>query len=87
MSAKVPQDYKNIQVHFVVDVKHDEQRKSQLFTDGNFTIVPLESVYSVVVKLCGFRLLMFLAELNNHDFWAMDIGNAYLEAVQQKTFT
>jgi hypothetical protein len=40
----------------------------------------LESVYSGVVSLQGFCLLLFLAELNNLEQWATDIGNAYLEA-------
>jgi Reverse transcriptase (RNA-dependent DNA polymerase) len=32
------------------------------------------------VNLRGFRLVLFLAELNDLQFWATDIGNAYLEA-------
>ena len=42
--------------------------------------VPLESVYSGVVSLRGFRLVLFLAELNELELWATDVGNAYLEA-------
>ncbi len=48
--------------------------------DGHLTDVPLESVYSGVVSLKGFRLVMFLAELNGMEAWATDIRNAYLEA-------
>jgi hypothetical protein len=33
-----------------------------------------------VVRLRGFRLVVFLGELNEMDVWATDIGNAYLEA-------
>jgi hypothetical protein len=33
-----------------------------------------------VVSLKGLRMLLFLAELNNLQTWATDIGNAYLEA-------
>jgi hypothetical protein len=40
----------------------------------------LESVYSGVVSLRGFCLVLFLAELNNLELWATVISNAYLEA-------
>ena len=48
--------------------------------DGHLTDIPLDSVYSGVVSLRGFRLTLFLAELNKLELWATDIGNAYLEA-------
>jgi hypothetical protein len=38
-------------------------------------------VYSGVVSLRSFRIVMFMAEINNLEFWATDIGNAYLEAL------
>ena len=79
-SAKLPQGSKKIRVHFVFDVKHDGRHKARLVADGHLTELPLESVYSGVVSLRGFRLVMFMAELNNLQFWATDIGNAYLEA-------
>ncbi len=41
----------------------------------------MDSVYSGVVSLCGIRTLIFLAELNKLDTWAMDIGNTYLVAI------
>jgi hypothetical protein len=53
----------------------------QLVADGHLTAVPLESVYSGVVSLRGFRLVMFMSELNILEFWATDIGIAYLEAL------
>ena len=58
----------------------DGRHKARLVADGHLTEVPLESVYSGVVSLRGFRLVLFLAELNNLELWATDIGNAYLEA-------
>ncbi len=73
-------DYKKIRVHLVFDVKHDGRHKARLVADGHLTDVPLESVYSGVVSLCGFRLVLFLAELNGLETWATDVGNAYLEA-------
>ena len=79
-STSIPTGYKKIRVHFVFDVKHDGRHKARLVADGHLTEIPLESVYSGVVSLRGFRLVMFMAELNNLEFWATDIGNAYLEA-------
>jgi hypothetical protein len=32
------------------------------------------------MSLQGFRLVLFLAELNDLQLWATDLGNAYLEA-------
>ena len=32
------------------------------------------------MSLHGIHLLIFLAELNDMEIWATDIGNAYLEA-------
>ena len=78
--VRIPSGYKKIRVHLVYAVKHDGRHKARLVADGHLTDVPLESVYSGVVSLKGFRLVMFLAELNNMEAWATDIGNAYLEA-------
>jgi hypothetical protein len=78
--AQIPNGFKKIRVHFVFDVKHDGRHKARLVADGHLTEVPLESVYSGVVSLRGFRLVLFLAELNKLELWATDIGNAYLEA-------
>jgi hypothetical protein len=74
-NAKTPNGYKKIRVHFVFDVKHDGHHKARLVADGHLTVVPLESVYSGVFSLRGFRLVLFLAELNNLELWATDIGN------------
>jgi Reverse transcriptase (RNA-dependent DNA polymerase) len=75
-----PTGYKRIRVHLVFDVKHNERHKARLVADGHHTEVPLNSVYSGVVRIRGFRLTLFLAELNNLDLFSTDIGNAYLEA-------
>ena len=82
-SSKVdpPEGYKKIRMHFVFDIKHDGRHRARLVADGNLTEVPLESVYSGVVSLRGFRLVAFLAELNDLEFWATDIGSAYLQAL------
>ena len=78
--TKPPPGYKKIRVHLVFDVKHDGRHKARLVADGHLTDIPLDSVYSGVVSLRGFRLVLFLAELNHLQLWATDIGNAYLEA-------
>jgi hypothetical protein len=51
-----------------------------MVADGHLTDIPLESVYSGVVSLCGLWIITFLSQLNGLDLWATDIGNAYLEA-------
>jgi hypothetical protein len=79
-TAKPPPGFKKIRVHLVFDVKHDGRHKARLVADGHLTDVPIDSVYSGVVSLRGFRLALFLAELNELETWATDIGNAYLEA-------
>ena len=76
-----PTGYKKIRVHFVFDVKHDGRHKARLVADGHLTDLPIDSVYSGVVSLRGFRLVLFLGELNGLQVWSTDIGNAYLEAM------
>jgi Reverse transcriptase (RNA-dependent DNA polymerase) len=78
--VKPPDGYKKIRVHLICDVKHDGRHKVRLVADGHLTDIPLESVYSGVVSLRGFRIVLFLAELNHLEIWSTDIGNAYLEA-------
>ena len=72
--------YKKITAHLVYAVKHDGRHKSRLVAGGHLTETPVDSVYSSVVSLRGIRILAFLAELNNLELWATDIGNAYLES-------
>ena len=72
--------WKKIRVHIVYACKHDGRRKSRLVAGGHLTDTPIDSVYSSVVSLRGIRLLTFLAELNDMECWATDIGNAYLES-------
>ena len=73
-------DYKKIRVHIVYAVKHDGRHKSRLVAGGHLTDTPIDSVYSSVVSLRGIRILTFIAELNDCEVWATDIGNAYLES-------
>ena len=73
-------DYKRINVHIVYAVKHDGRHKARLVAGGHLTDTPIDSVYSSVMSLQGVRILTFLAELNELESWATDIGNAYLES-------
>ena len=78
--SAVPDGFKNIRVHMVYDVKHDGRHRARLVANGQLTDIPIDSVYSGVVSLRGFRMLLFLAELNGLPIWATDIASAYLEA-------
>jgi hypothetical protein len=79
-TAPPPTGYKKIRTHLVYDCKHDGRHKAWMVADSHLTDIPLESVYSGVVSLCGLQIDTFLSELNGLDLWATDIGNAYLEA-------
>ena len=59
--SKPPDGYKKIRVHLVFDMKHDGRHKACLVAGGHLTEVPIESVYSGVVSLRGFWLVVFLA--------------------------
>ena len=59
--------YKKIKVYLVYDIKYDTRHDSRCVADGNITEVPTDSVYSGVMILCVFRMMIFLAELNDID--------------------
>ncbi len=80
----IPDGYKKIWVHLLYDAKHDGHYKAHLIGDGHLTNVPVENVHSGVVSLHGLWMVTLLAELNEMDLWATDIGNAYLEAYMAK---
>jgi hypothetical protein len=82
--VNIPKGFKKIRVHLIYNVKHDGRHKARLVADGHLTSIPVDSVYSGVVTLRGLRLLIFLAELNDLQTWATNIGNAYLEALTSK---
>ena len=70
-----------IRVHRIFDVKVDGHHKSCVVTDRHIIAAPSESVYSSVVSLRGLRTCVFIVELDGMVPCAIDIGNAYLEAV------
>ena len=70
---KIPNGYKKIRTHLVFAVKHDGRHKARMVADGHLTDAPVESVYSGVVTLRGFRLMAFLAEAK----WNETMGNRH----------
>jgi hypothetical protein len=76
----IPKGYQQIQIHTIYVVKHDFGHKVQIVAQGDLTPTPTDSFYSEVVSLRRLRTCIFLGEHNNMTPWAMDIGNAYLEA-------
>jgi Reverse transcriptase (RNA-dependent DNA polymerase) len=79
-----PTGFKRIRVHIVYDVKHNGRHKARSVADGHLTDIPLDSIYSGIVSLQEFRLILFLAVLNELQLWATVIGNTYLEAYKSK---
>ena len=75
-----PKGYKKIKVHLIYNITHDTRYKTRCVSDRHLTEIPLDNVYSGVAPLRGLHMIIFLAELNQLDMWATDIGNAYLEA-------
>eukprot|EP00957_Ditylum_brightwellii_P118675 9052095-Ditylum_brightwellii.AAC.1 len=55
-------------------------RKSRWVLDGYKTPDPVGSMYTGVVSREYVRSAFTYAALNNLDFWAADIQNAYLQA-------
>ena len=76
----MPIGYTPIHCHFVFDVKESGKRKARFVAGGHMTNPPKDSVYSSVASLRCIRLVAFLAELNDLELCAADVGNAYLEA-------
>ena len=83
-TSKIPTGFQRIKVHLVFAVKHDGRHKSRLVSRGDLTDIPIDSVYAGVVSLRGLRMCIFIAELNNMEAYATDIGNAYLEAITKE---
>ena len=78
--SKILRDHKQIKVHTIFDVKYDGQHKAQCVADGHLTDTPVDSVYSGVVSLQGFQMVLFILELNGLQPYATNIDNAYLKA-------
>ena len=77
----IPHGYQLIRVHTTFDVQVDRRHKTCVVVDGHFTATPAESVFSGVVLLRDLRMYLSIGELDGMEPWAIDIGNAYLEAL------
>ena len=75
LNAPVPKGHRNIRVHLIFDIKHDGQHQATPVADGHLTNIPVDSVYSGVVSLRGFRILLFLAELNGLRPWSTNVAS------------
>ena len=73
-----PPGHQTIRVHLIFAVRYDSRHKARLVADGQLTPEPVESIYSGVVSLRNFKLVIFLGKLNNLELWGADIGNPYL---------
>jgi len=65
-------------------VKHDLRRKARFVAGGHVTKTPKEKAYSGVVDHESVRLILFIAEMNDLEIRAADIGNAYLHATKRE---
>ena len=79
-----PSGYNRIPAHIIFDVKQSGKRKARFVAGGHRTAPPKESVYSGVATLRSLRIVTMLAELNDLDLMAGDVGNAYLEAYTEE---
>ena len=80
LGASPLDDYKEIPLRMIFDVKMDFTRKARLVAGGHLTD-PLEALtYSSVVSRDSIRLAFMLAKLKGLDMIMTDIGNAYLNA-------
>jgi len=79
---KPPVGYKEIQCHFIFDVKLGEnfRRKARYVAQGNRTEDPDVITFSSVVSRDSVRIALLLAALNGLELKACDIKNAYLTA-------
>ena len=86
--AKAPKGYSPIPVKLVFDCKFDLRRKARLVAGGHRTKDPEENSFSGVVSLDNVRTAFFIAELNDLDIMAADVGNAYLHGyTKEKLYT
>ena len=76
--ATIPPEFGYIPIHFVFDVKFDGRRKARLVAGGHTTNPDTSEIYSGVVSIEHVRMALFLADLNDMDVIAADVGNAFL---------
>ena len=80
----IPPGFKQIRCHMIFDIKYDGRHKARMVAGGHQADIPIDSVYSGVVSLRGFRMCVFLAELNGMQTYTTDITSACLELYTNK---
>ena len=86
--ATIPPEFGYIPIHFVLDVKFDGRRKARLVAGGHTTNPDTSEIYSGVVSIEHVRMALFLADLNDMDVIAADVGNAFLHGkTREKLWT
>ena len=73
--------YQLIWVRTIFDDKVDGRHKAQVVVNRHLTAAPAKTVCSEIVSLRGLRTCFFVSKLDGMEPWAMDIENAYLEAL------
>mmetsp|Transcript_25131 Transcript_25131/g.35990 ORF Transcript_25131/g.35990 Transcript_25131/m.35990 type:complete len:379 (-) Transcript_25131:1183-2319(-) len=77
---KPPPGYQFIPHNIIFEIKMDFTRKARLVAGGHKTAPPTELTYSSVVSRESVRIGFVLAQLNEVDIMAAEVGNAYLNA-------
>jgi hypothetical protein len=75
-----PSKYKRSSGHLIWDVKMDFTRKSRWVKDEYKIAYPVTTNYAGVVSRDSVRIALTYAALNDLDFFAADVQNAYLQA-------
>jgi hypothetical protein len=84
----VPAGYQWIPCHMVFDIKLDLTRKARFVAGGHWTDPDPVLSYSMVVTRESVRIAFLIAALNELEWKAIDIGNAYLNAqAREKVYT
>jgi hypothetical protein len=85
----VPVGFKEIPMHFVLDIKGDTlARKARLVAGGHVTDPPKDMTYSSVVSRDTVCLFFLLAALNDLEITACDVQNAFVQAkTKEKVWT
>jgi Reverse transcriptase (RNA-dependent DNA polymerase) len=83
-----PPGHKCIPCRVIFDIKMDFTRKARIVAGGHLTDPPTSITYCSVVSCETVRIAFVLAALNDLDIFALDIGNAYLNAFNaEKVYT
>ena len=70
--------FQEINCHHIFDVKMDFSKKCRMVANGSTTEDPSSLTYSSVVSKDSVRIAFLIAELNDLEVMACDVGNAYL---------